>query len=194
MAVMAVTGDIGAGKSTAAKLLSESFSCRYFSADAIALDLWADDNVKNVAVSRWGSSILDVAGNIIRPEISRIIFTHKDEYKFCIDLLHPLVMSTLQKLTENLDAAVVEIPLLPEVGRSSWINHVIYATAPFELRYKRCEAQRGWSIDELTSRESFLMPQNLRMAGSDYIIRNDMDIAGLARQVANIFNDLHRRK
>ncbi|MBR0095462.1 MAG: dephospho-CoA kinase, partial [Synergistaceae bacterium] len=84
MAVVAITGDIGAGKSTVAKLLAEKFRCPLLDADAITAELWRnDENIKALAVLRWGAGILDTSGNIIKSEISRRIFFDPDEYKFC---------------------------------------------------------------------------------------------------------------
>ncbi|MBQ3645296.1 MAG: dephospho-CoA kinase [Synergistaceae bacterium] len=102
MAVMAVTGDIGAGKSTVSKLLSEKFNSEVFDADKIAKNLWELETVKNQAVSRWGKSIIDSEGNIIKSKISEFIFTNKDEWEFCNNLIHPKVMAELEKLSLNL--------------------------------------------------------------------------------------------
>ena len=65
MAVAAITGDIGAGKSTVSKLLAEKFSCPLLNADLIAAELWHDEKVKNIFISRWGEKILDTSGILL---------------------------------------------------------------------------------------------------------------------------------
>ena len=181
MAVIAITGDIGAGKSTAAKILAAMLGCEYLSADGIALSLWEREDIKAQAVRRWGSDILDVSGNIIRAEIARNIFSAKSEYDFCNTLLHPLVMQELQERSHY--PAVIEIPLLPEVGRPLWVDAVIYVTAGFDIRAERCRLQRGWNCEELRRRENFLLPQSQRIAISDYTIYNESNISELEKQL-----------
>ena len=179
MAAVAITGDIGAGKSTAAKLLAEKFSCPLLDADKITAELWHDESVKKIFVQRWGNKILDSSGEIIKFEISRRIFSDVNEYKFCNSILHPLVMKDLKAKSEEAKvknkSLIFEIPLLFEANeiRPAWIDKIIYIAAGFEVRAKRCFEQRGWSVDELKRRESFLMPSDKKISLSDFTIYNN---------------------
>ena len=114
MAAIVVTGDIGAGKSTASKLLAEKFSCPLLDADLITASLWQNDSVKAQARSRWGEKIFDSSGNITKVEISKIIFNDEGEYKFCNALIHPLVLSELKRQAENFEKIILEVPLIFE--------------------------------------------------------------------------------
>ena len=189
MAVTAVTGDIGSGKSTGAKILARLLGCTCLDADVIAKGCWELDGLKVQAVKRWGKGILDAEGRIIRAAIAERIFSAKSEHDFCNALIHPVVMAKLRELTRNVDA-VVEIPLLPETGRQGWISKAVYFCAPFEIREQRCRAQRGWSTDELRRRESFLLPQNVRMSVCDYVIRNDGSLEDLEQQLQSIIQEV----
>ena len=188
MAVIAITGDIGAGKSTFAKLLAEKLKCELLDADKTAKNLWTRNDIKKIAVSRWGNEISDKAGNLIPAKISEHVFSDKNENKFCNSLLHPLVMSELEKKAATLKNCVIEIPLLFEAAaetlRPKWIDKVIYVTAPFEVRARRCFEQRGWSIDELKRREKFLLPKKTKTALSDLVIKNN----GSLNQLVIILN------
>ena len=186
MAVTAITGDIGSGKSTAAKLLAGILGCERLDADGIAKSMWLHDDVKAQAVSRWGSEILDSSGKIIASRIAEHIFSAKSESDFCNGLIHPLVMAELQEQTRNLSTAVLEIPLLPEAGRPEWIDRAVYVTADFSLRAARCISQRGWNVEELRRRESLLLPQNVRMSVCEYVIHNDNNIYELERRLKEI--------
>ena len=176
----AVTGEIGAGKSTVSKILARLINCTLIDADVIAAEVWLRPDVKDMAASRWGNSILDAQGNIIKAEVARRIFADDEEYKFCNAMLHPLVMKEIRRLTENVDA-VVEIPLLPEAGRPEWIDRAVYVEADFNVRAERCRL-RGWKNDELIRREKFLLPKTERIAVCDYIIRNEGSLSELERQ------------
>ncbi len=190
MTTAVVTGDIGAGKSTAAKLLAEKLSCPLLDADKIAAELWHDDEVKKIFVSRWGSEILDSSGEIIKTEISRRIFFNIEEYKFCNSILHPLVMKELGVRSEKLGAKsknlVIEIPLLFEAQANLLPACVIFVAANFETRSLRCFEQRGWSIDELKRRESFLMPREKKISMSDFVIHNDGTLEELKQKIFSL--------
>ena len=194
MAITAVTGDIGAGKSTVSKLLAEKLSCERLDADALVSQIWTRSEVKEFFTQRWGSKILDESGNIVKSEISRIIFTDQDEYNFCNKIIHALVMSELKEESERHERLVIEIPLLPEAGRPNWLNYAVYVTADFDLRLQRCMTQRGWDINELLRRERLLLPHDKRIACSDYIISNNGSLADLGEQAALFMNYYQERK
>ena len=191
MAVIAITGDVGAGKSTVAELLAEKLNCKKFNADEIAKSLWQNEFVKNAAVSRWGSSVLDFEGNILKDKVASIIFKSKIENDWCNKLLHPLVFSELEKLSCREKNSVLEIPLLFEAGRPEWINYVIFVTAKFEVRAQRCKIQRGWSVNELLRREKFFIKSSERIVMSDFVILNEDNFSELQKQIEKInFNSL----
>lgn len=195
--VIAVTGDIGAGKSTAAKLLSHNLSCEYINADVIAKSMWLRNDVKAQAVNRFGSMILDSEGNINLREVSSLVFSDELNHEFVNSLIHPLVMSELEDLSRERDDVVLEIPLLFEAGHHEWhewINVVGYVSADFMTRARRCELQRKWSIEELMRRESFLLPREDKIAMSDYVIYNDKGMFELEEQIMKLGERLHERK
>lgn len=194
MAATAVTGDIGAGKSTVSRLLAEKLSCERLDADSLVSQIWARDDVKEFFTQRWGSKIFDESGNIVKSEVSSIIFANNEEYNFCSKFIHALVMSELKAESESHDRIVLEIPLLPEAGRPNWLNYVVYVTADFDTRLQRCMAQRGWDVHELSRREGFLLPQDKRIALSDYVIRNNGSPADLEQQAVLFINYYQERK
>lgn len=188
MAVIAVTGDIGAGKSSLSRIIARLIDYPVMDADRIAAEVWTRKDVKGVFAERWGSDILDAHGNIIKPRIADKIFTDTEEYKFCNAVIHPIVMNEIQRLTEIIDA-VAEIPLLPETGRPKWIDHAVYVTADFPVRAERCRKSRGWSDDELKRREKFLLPQSERLKVCDYVIRSEGSLSELKAQVVKFLQE-----
>lgn len=188
--IIAVTGSIGAGKSTVSKLLAEKICCERFDADSIVANLWQSEKVKSLAIKRWGDKIIDSSGNIIKSEISRQIFTHESEYKFCNDMLHSKVMSELYERAKNLTNSVLEIPLLFEAGRPSWINIIIYVRADYNTRLARCINNRGWTEQELLRRGKFLLPESIKISQSDYIIANDKGLDDLDDKINLLINNI----
>ena len=192
MAVTAVTGEIGAGKSTVSGILAGLMKCTVIDADKIAAEIWTRPDIMRVFTERWGSNILDAHGNIIRAEIAEHIFTSTEEHKFCNSVIHPLVMDEIRRLTISIDA-VAEIPLLPEAvqGRKpEWISRAVYVMAEFDVRAERCRVSRRWSRDELTRRETFLLPESERLSFCDYVIRNNGSLSDLQRQAVKFLQEL----
>ncbi|MBQ4418097.1 MAG: dephospho-CoA kinase [Synergistaceae bacterium] len=197
--VIALTGEIGAGKSTAAKILEAMGGVR-LDADEIALSLWQRQDIKDKAVIRWGNKILDDNSKIIFAEVAKIIFNSSDEYKFCCNLIHPAVMSELEAQVKNLKALnkynfiIVELPLLFEVDKSLWhdfwVDYILFIAADKASRVKRCAA-RGWDEDELKRRESYYLPAFARKAKSDFIINNNQDLNILIQELAGVLNKLN---
>ena len=188
MAVIAVTGDIGAGKSTVSRLLAQKFNCEVYDADEIVKNLWSSEEVKNSALSHWGKKILDEKGNIIKSKISELIFTNKNDWEFCNNLIHPLVMAELKSKSENSKTQniILEIPLLFEAGKNDWIDKIVYVSADFEIRAERCRLQRGWNIEELKRREKFLLSKSEKILKSDYVIYNDKSIKETGEEINEI--------
>ncbi len=194
MAVVAVTGDIGAGKSTFSKLLAHNLSCEYVNADVIAKSMWLRDDVKAQALKRWGKMILNPEGQIDFRRAAEFIFPNESEYRFCNSLIHPPVMNELEELSREHDDIVLEIPLLFEAGHHEWVDVIVYVSADFQIRARRCEVQRGWNVDELMRREKFLMPREERITKSDYVIQNDGTISELEEEINRLGEKLHERK
>lgn len=198
MKVIAITGEIGAGKSAVSRIIEAMGGVR-LDADAVALNLWKREDIKNAAVSHWGNLILDDNGDIIYAKIARLIFSpelasSKDDYKWCCSLIHPLVMTELEEQVMKLknqnknNFIIVEVPLLFEVGRNlwnKWIDYVIFVTASMETRIKRC-LERGWDENELTRRENYYLPAAERMRQSDFIIDNNGDLESLIIKIIDI--------
>ena len=188
MAVTAVTGEIGAGKSTVSAILARLMKCSLIDADKVAAEIWTRNDVQRVFTERWGNDILDVHGNIIKARIAEHIFASTEEHEFCDSLIHPLVMDEIRRLTCGIDA-VAEIPLLPEAGRPEWIGRAVYVMAGFDVRAERCRDSRGWSDDELLRREKFLLPRELRIDVCDCIIRNEGSLSELERQAVKFLQE-----
>lgn len=191
---IALTGDVGAGKSTVAGLLEGMGGVR-LDADAIALEQWRRPEVARAAARRWGRRVLDPSGGIVRGTVAGRIFTDRAEYDWACGLIHPLVMAELERRVAELSPdrwAVAEVPLLFEVGRPAWVTAAVFVTAPRALRIARCR-ERGWGEDELTRREAFYLPSDERMALSDFVLNNEGDLASLRRKAEAIVREIASR-
>jgi dephospho-CoA kinase len=191
--VMAVTGDVGAGKSTVAKLF-EALGGILIDADRVVADLWRTEEVSAAAVGRWGKGILDGAGRVVHRAVADRIFAEsgRAEYDWLSRFLQPRIRKELDRRVGLLGVGewgVAEIPLLFETGPAPWVTVKVFVTAQRAVRAARCRA-RGWDEAEMARRESFFMPSEERMALSDHVVHNDAGLDALRKTVERIYNGL----
>ena len=187
--VIAITGDVGAGKSTVAKIF-ESLGGFLIDADCVVAELWKTPDMIRAAVGRWGAAVLGEEGHILHKPVADRIFSDKAEYDWLTGLLYPQVMNTMKNAIENAieDRAetrkwgIAEIPLFFEAGGASWVTATVFVTPSRDVRVARCR-RRGWSEAEMERRESFFLPRQERMRRSDHVIENNGNLEMLKKNV-----------
>lgn len=166
-----LTGDVGAGKSTLARVW-RSLGATVIDSDAVAKAQWDDPDVMRAAVARWGEAVRAPDGRPIYAEIARRAFADEREYDLMLDLIMPGTRAELTRLLASARGWVVaEIPLLFENGWRDRIDCVVYAAAPIEMRAER-SASRGLDAAEIARRESRLMPSSEKRLLSDEVLEN----------------------
>jgi dephospho-CoA kinase len=169
---VAITGGIGAGKSTALASFRHHGAATV-SSDEIVHHLIANDpEVRSVLVERLGEEILGEDGKPDRERIAFRVFRDREALDFLEKLLHPLVSreylawrEQLAELPSPPAVCVTEVPLLYEVGADERFDKVVVVTAPSKLR----EARRGGRTDD---RESRLLPDKEKAKRADFTYVN----------------------
>jgi len=170
MFTVAITGEVGAGKSSLAKIWGE-LGANVFDLDAIAKKQWSLPCVTEKVIKRWGPDIYKDGTPDFR-KISDLAFGRNDDYEFAMSVTHPGTIADITKEVHNLGGwTVMEIPLLFEVGWFDLIDCVICVTSTDDLRVKR-NAARGWDEEEMLRRERFLIGSNKKQAMSDMVLCN----------------------
>lgn len=191
MMAFGLSGDVGAGKSTLARLWRER-GASVLDADEVVRVLWTRADVLGAAVSRWGKEILDSSGRAVPSRIASKAFADLKEYKWLCALLHPLVRIEMERAASSLEGWVVaEIPLLFEGGIPWWIDAAIYVTAPEEKRRERNSA-RGWNKDEIARREGFLLSGGEKRARADLVIDNGQTLETLTEEASRLAERFRR--
>ena len=187
---VAITGGIGAGKSTALASFRRHGAATV-SSDEIVHHLLADDpDVKRALVERLGEEILGENGAPDRERIALRVFKDRDALDFLEQLLHPLVSreylawrEQLAELPNPPEVCVTEVPLLYEVGAEKRFDKVVVVTAPAKLR----EARRGGRMDD---RESRLLSDKEKAKRADFVYVNTGTPAELDAWVAGVMSTL----
>lgn len=168
---IAITGGIGAGKSTALECFRRHGAAAVSSDEIVHHLLATDSDVKRALVERLGEEILGEDGAPDRERIAFRVFRDRDALDFLEQLLHPLVSREYMTWREQLAAlpsppqiCVTEVPLLYEVGAEKRFDKVVVITAPAKLR----DARRGRADD----REARLIPDREKVKLADFAYVN----------------------
>ena len=187
---VAITGGIGAGKSSALEAFRRHGAATVSSDEIVHHLLAENDEVRDALVERLGSQVLGSDGRPDRAAIARIVFRDPEALSFLEGLLHPLVSQEYLAWREQLAAlenppaiCVTEVPLLYEVGAEERFDKVAVVTAPRKLR----EYRREQPIDE---REDRLLPDREKVRRADFHYRNVDDLDALDDWVAGVMTEL----
>jgi len=189
---VAITGGIGAGKSTALAAFRRHGAATVSSDEIVHHLLASDDAVREALVERLGTGILGADGRPDRAAIARIVFRDPDALAFLEGLLHPLVSREYLTWREQLSAlddppqvCVTEVPLLFEVGAEERFDKVVVITAPRRLR----EVRRNVPLDE---RDARLLADREKVRRADFHYRNVGTEDELDDWVAGVMESLTR--
>lgn len=198
--VLAVTGGIGAGKSTFCRMLKRHGGVAHVDADRIVRGLLcASPDVGREIAGRFGEEMLGPGGRVDRRRLARRVFTDVRALRRLEALLHPLVQERLVRKVEALKrvggVAIVlaEIPLLVEAGVPSWCDLVITVEAGEAARVSRLE-RRGVDPAEARRRMARQTGDAERRRAADLVVPNDGDLEVLEKCARRLWERLFSRE
>lgn len=195
MLLVGLTGGIGAGKSTVARMLGER------GAVVIDADLIAREVVEpgtpgfERVVERFGVEVLAPDGSIDRGRLAALVFADEEARADLNAIVHPLVGEEVARRVAAAppDAIVVlDVPLLAESTRRGY-DCVVVVEAPSDVRLDRLEA-RGVVRDDAEARMRAQATDEERRAVADLVVDNSGDRAALRQRVDELWAELERRR
>jgi dephospho-CoA kinase len=188
--IIGLTGGVGAGKSTVARMLAE-LGCLVTDSDALARAVLERADVKAALVSWWGDRILNDAGEVDRRAVASIVFGDARERRRLEELTHPLIEQQRKmlwaKAPPTTTAFVIDAPLLIEAGLHRECDAVIFVDAPRDVRLQRLRETRGWDEAELARRENSQLPLDVKRQAAHHVVQNTGDLHQLRSQVEHVF-------
>lgn len=196
--VIAVTGAVGAGKSTFSKMLAE-LGGRLVSADVIAAEVFKKPEVKQLVVEAFGEGILNSEGAIDHNSLGSLAFGDAESLRKLTDIVFPFIGKELTVLInrmceESETPVILEAPTLFEARCESLAKHVITVEAPPELCTERVEAERNWDAGEVARREGYLVGEEIRRRRAGHVIENKEDLKTLRQAAEEIWRRLTASK
>jgi len=197
--VVAVTGGIGAGKSTLCRLLRARPGVAHIDADRVVRGLLAGSpQVARAVSASLGAGVLTRAGRVDRRRLAARVFTDRRALARVEAILHPIVLVRLARraaaLKRRPEVAIVlvEIPLLVEVGVPDWCEVVVTIEAARDKRLKRLAA-RGLAPRDARRRMARQTGDARRRRVADYVVRNNGTMGVLERDASRLWRRLVAR-
>lgn len=188
-----LTGGIGAGKSSVARLLA-AHGAVVLDADVAARAV-VEPGTEGLAevVAAFGERVLAADGSLDRAKLAAAVFTDPEQRAALNAIVHPRVRAWMaERAAAAPEGSVVvqDIPLLVEGGLAPLFDHVVVVDAADEVRVERLVKDRGMSEADARARIAAQAPRSVRNAAADTLIRNEAGPAELAEAVARLWHDL----
>ena len=186
-----LTGGIGSGKSTVARLLAERGAV-VVDADRIAREVVEPGTPGlEAVVDAFGDGVLTADGALDRPALAAIVFSDPEPRARLDGIVHPLVRARSAELAAAAppDAVLVnDVPLLVETGQAGSYDLVLVVEAEEETRVTRL-VQRGLAAEDARARIAAQATDEQRRAVADVVLDNSGSLEDLTAQVDRFWTE-----
>ena len=190
MKIVGLTGGIGSGKSTVARMF-ELLNVPVYYADLEAKKLLNEsDTIKDGMRQLFGENAY-IDNVLNRAYIAEIVFKDKEKLNALNDLIHPKVQNHFLKWVaeQRTPYIIQENPLIFEKQQQDVFDKIITVTADKELRIERVMARDSVSKDQVLDRMANQMEDREKIVSADYVIYNET-LEGSKIQVDQIHQEL----
>ena len=172
MLKVGLTGGIGSGKSTVAKIF-ETLGIPVYYADEAAREIMNNDKqLKAALINYFGEETYQEDGKLNRAWLASIVFSNKEKLDLLNSLTHPATIrdANLWIQKQNSPYIIKEAALLFESGAHKYLDQVIGVSAPAELRIKRTMDRDHISREEVLQRMTRQMDEEEKMKLCNYVV------------------------
>ncbi|MGJ0492044.1 dephospho-CoA kinase [Methylobacter sp.] len=190
MLKIGLTGGIGCGKTTVARLFAELGS-PVIDADQIAHELVAKGQPALKQIDQqFDAGILNPDGSLNRSRLREIVFSDPAQKQKLESILHPLVYQAIQTELERLNApyCIIAIPLLFETNMTHFVDRVLVVDCPVETQIARVRKRDQLSLERIRSIIDSQVSRDVRKSHADDLIDNSESDYRLAEQVKKLHN------
>ena len=189
MFIIGLTGSVGMGKSTTARLFAEQ-GVPVHDADAVVHQLYEGEAVAAIEAAFPGAT---ARGKVDRSRLAVLVLDDPSALKRLEAIVHPLVQAAEQELLAQAQArgdkvAVLDIPLLFETGGDRRVDAVVVASAPTEIQQARVLARPGMTWEKLEAILRKQMPDDEKRRRADFVVDTSRGIDDARAQVRAILD------
>lgn len=174
MLKIGLTGGIGSGKSTVAKIF-ETLGIPVYYADAEAKRLMnSSETLKKVIRQNFGEATYE-NDQLNRKYLAGIVFNNPEKLELLNALIHPVTINDAEQWMQQQSApySIKEAALLFESGAAENLDLIVGVYAPQALRIKRVMKRDGLTADEIMKRINRQVNEEMKMKLCDFVITNN---------------------
>ena len=191
MIVLGLTGSIGMGKSTTAKMFAE-FGVPVHDSDEAVHRLYAGAAAPLVEAAFPGT-VHD--GAVDRTKLSKLVLSDPSALQKLEKIIHPLVRADADAFVERhrsngAPLVLLDIPLLFETGGRSRVDKVVVVTAPADIQRQRVLSRPGMTSERFEAILQRQVPDEEKRRSSDFIIDTGNGLEAARREVRHVIETL----
>lgn len=184
--IVGLTGQSGAGKTTAAAELKKA-GFMVLNCDEIAHEMIESDPCAQELFDCFGENIKSSDGRLLRKELSKIVFSSESALKKLNAITHPYILNEIKrkiKVFNNEQVIVLDAPTLFESGADALCDIILSVICDHDLIIKRLELRDG--IDEAAAerRLKSQKSEDFFRKHSDIIIENTSELSDMVKSVS----------
>ncbi|KRP86701.1 MULTISPECIES: dephospho-CoA kinase [Bradyrhizobium] len=191
MLIVGLTGSIGMGKSTTAKLFMEA-GVPVYDADAAVHQLYEGEAAPAIEAAFPGTT---AGGKVDRAKLSARVVHDPAAMKQLEQIVHPMLGASRQKFFADAEAAgnpivVVDVPLLFETGGEKRVDAVVVVTTSPELQRERVLARGTMDAAKLDAIIAKQMPDAEKRKRADFIVDTSHGLDPVRARIRDILAEV----
>ncbi|MDL0432020.1 dephospho-CoA kinase [Marinobacter sp. TBZ242] len=193
MAVVGLTGGIGSGKSTVARMFGAR-GVHWVDADDVAREVVEPGTpaLKKIA-EHFGEDILHPDGGLDRAALRQVVFDAPEERAWLEGLLHPVIREELVRQLRPVDYALPYVllvsPLLLETDQHQLVDKVVVVDVPVDVQIERTMARDDNLRDQVQRIIDAQIPRDKRLQKADEVVDNNRPVSEVEHRV----DELHKQ-
>jgi dephospho-CoA kinase len=198
MKVIGLTGNIGSGKSTVARML-EALGARVIDADQVAREVVEPgEPAWREILDEFGEEIIGCNARVNRKRLADIVFADASAREKLNRITHPRIIERIKEKIERYrregaKVVIVEAALIVERGGlRDMIDKLVVVTAEEDKQIERLLKEGRFTRHEVLARIRAQMKAEEKAAHADFVIDNSGSLESTAKQVLRLWDELCR--
>ena len=193
MVQLAVTGNMGCGKTTICEMLISQGIPVYFSDNRAKRLMSQDQSLIQQIQKRFGNESYQ-SGLLNRKWLAERVFKDSKALNDLNNLVHPVVHQDYLKWVnqQSQDVIAYESAIILEHGNEGKFDAVILVSCPEKLRLERIQQRNGLTQDEIQLRTRFQWPDEMKRKHADYVIEN-INLSETEQQVKTVLSLIRKQ-
>jgi dephospho-CoA kinase len=190
MIILGLTGSIGMGKSTTAKLFAEA-GVPVYDADATVHKIYEGEAVPAIEAAFPGTT---VGGKVDRNRLSAQVVHDPAAMRKLEQIVHPMLGASRQKFLHDAEqsgapVAVVDVPLLYETGGEKRVDAVVVVTTTPEIQRQRVLARDNMSGERLDAILARQLPDAEKRERADFVVDTSHGLDPVRARIRDILSE-----